>query len=193
MKNSQQMKASAVVLLLALNWVPFTRAETDPAEPSKKKELATEADAKSAEEATPAPKENAPMVLAPEWKIGVGNKFFKNDPAYNKKLEELIGLIQRMADRSDANISTAIDSGDEAKFKLLLSQGFNINATSGKDGTTLLMDAVEHDQLRIVQFLIGSGANVNIKTKDGRTALSLAKKKADKEMIESLTKAGAKE
>ena len=44
-----------------------------------------------------------------------------------------------------------------------------------------------------IQELIKGGADVNVKNKDGESALSMAKKRGRKEIVELLKKAGAKE
>jgi ankyrin repeat protein len=44
-----------------------------------------------------------------------------------------------------------------------------------------------------IKLLLEAGANVNIKTTDDRTALSIAKERGHKELIELLEAAGAKQ
>ena len=45
----------------------------------------------------------------------------------------------------------------------------------------------------IVELLISKGADVNVKTKDGKTPLLVALKKDQKEIVELLISKGAKE
>jgi ankyrin repeat protein len=50
----------------------------------------------------------------------------------------------------------------------------------------------EHDNVAIIQALLDKGANVNLKAKDGSTALSWALKKGNTATVALLKKAGAK-
>jgi ankyrin repeat protein len=77
----------------------------------------------------------------------------------------------------------------------LLELGADVNeaATSGAAaGYTCLMMAARNQRPDIANFLIEHGANVNAKAADGSTALSLAEKKGDQEMVALLKKHGAK-
>ncbi len=77
---------------------------------------------------------------------------------------------------------------------LLLSKGANVNeaSTSGPaEGFTCLMMAARNNSPDLVKFLVTNGADVNIKAKDGSTALSLAGKQKDVEMAQLLKDLGA--
>ena len=78
--------------------------------------------------------------------------------------------------------------------KVLLKQTKNINTPDGLKGMTPLMWAIynEHDNPQIIQALLDKGALVNIKAKDGSTALSWALKKGNTATVALLKKAGAK-
>jgi len=79
--------------------------------------------------------------------------------------------------------------------KKLLEKGADINeaATSGDtEGYTVLMMAARNDNADLVKFLVKEGADLNLKAKDGSTALSLAKKGKKDEMVKLLQKLGAK-
>ena len=79
--------------------------------------------------------------------------------------------------------------------EILLSKGVDIDETrtsGGSQGFTNLMMAVDSNNEEVVRFLIKNGANVNAKTKDGDTALSLAVKKGYTNIIEILKANGAK-
>jgi ankyrin repeat protein len=71
----------------------------------------------------------------------------------------------------------------------------NINAPDIRSGMTPLMWATynEHDSPQIIQAFLDKGADVNIKAKDGSTALSWALKKGNTQTVALLRKAGAKE
>lgn len=75
-----------------------------------------------------------------------------------------------------------------------LSTIYNINEQRLCDGFTPLMCAVSHNRLSAVSALIENGADPNISTKTGTTAISIALKSADfrPEIIQHLLKHGAK-
>ena len=60
------------------------------------------------------------------------------------------------------------------------------------DGNTALMLAANRGFLDIVKRLLASGADVNIRAKDGWTALAAAEMIGDTEIAELIKKAGAK-
>lgn len=73
--------------------------------------------------------------------------------------------------------------------EILLSKGANVDEarTSGaSQGFTNLIMAVDSNNEEVVRFLIKNGANVNAKTRDDDTALSLAVKKGYTNIIEIL-------
>jgi len=83
--------------------------------------------------------------------------------------------------------------------KLLLSKGANpntqqsnIKSVYASENKTPIMFAAEGGNTDIVQMLIAKGANVNKKSRDGRTALSIAEEKGFSDVAEILKKAGAK-
>ncbi|HVF57916.1 MAG TPA: ankyrin repeat domain-containing protein [Pyrinomonadaceae bacterium] len=67
----------------------------------------------------------------------------------------------------------AIDEGDTARVKSLLTAGADVNATSN-GGKTALMRATSRGYLDIVQVLLGAGADINAKKENGTTALIMA-------------------
>ncbi len=77
--------------------------------------------------------------------------------------------------------------------KVLLKKTKNINTIDSLAGMTPLMWATynEHDNPQIIQALLDNGADVNIKAKDGSTALSWALKKGNTATVALLKKAGA--
>ena len=79
--------------------------------------------------------------------------------------------------------------------EILLSKGANIDEapTSGDaEGYTNLIMAARNNNEKLVRFLIKNGANVNAKTKNGATALSLAVKERHQNIINILKSNGAK-
>jgi ankyrin repeat protein len=80
--------------------------------------------------------------------------------------------------------------------EILLEAGADVDesATSGKtQGYTCLMMAVENGRDDLVRFLIDNGADPNLRAKDGRTALSLARDGGYTETAAFLTEMGAVE
>jgi hypothetical protein len=88
------------------------------------------------------------------------------------------------------------------QVKAWLEAGANVNATvwnmdypmdEYKAGYTVLMVAAMHDQKKIVSLLLKHGADVNIKSHRGDTALSIARSEASWGMRFILWRAGAKQ
>jgi ankyrin repeat protein len=78
----------------------------------------------------------------------------------------------------------------------LLDKGADVNeaSTTGRvTGYTCLMMAARNKQSELVKLLVKNGADVNLKAKDGKSALSLAKEENDAEMVKLLKSLGAKE
>ena len=78
--------------------------------------------------------------------------------------------------------------------ELLLEKGSDVNeaiSTGRAEGYTPLMMAANNNALDLAEFLIGRGANVNARAKDGATALSLAIEENHQEMVKLLLARGA--
>ncbi len=79
--------------------------------------------------------------------------------------------------------------------KMLLEKGANVNDSISKgsaEGYTALMMAARNKKPELVKFLVKEGADLNLKAKDGNSALSLAEKEEDKEMVKLLNELGAR-
>lgn len=84
--------------------------------------------------------------------------------------------------RSDPGVRLfdAAESGDLAAVRALVSQGAPINQQSPvKFGWTPLIGAVFHNNTNVVQFLVESGADVNVSDWNGETALMYALSRGD--------------
>lgn len=81
--------------------------------------------------------------------------------------------------------------GDIDKVKSLLSRGADLNARDWEG--TALHTAAQHGQKPVVQLLIAAGADVNIRNKQGRTALDLAEQRGHTEVVRLLRMPGAKD
>lgn len=73
--------------------------------------------------------------------------------------------------------------GDEAKVRLLLGKGVNVNAANRMNGWTPLHWAAKRGHKKIVEVLLQEGASKTLKTSKGLTAGSLAKNTEIKELI----------
>jgi ankyrin repeat protein len=82
---------------------------------------------------------------------------------------------------------------DPGSTKIILKKAKKINEQDG-GGFTPLMWAVynEYDHVDIIQALLDKGADINVRAKDGSTALSHALKKGNTGTVALLKKAGAK-
>ncbi|MBN2874135.1 MAG: ankyrin repeat domain-containing protein [Spirochaetales bacterium] len=75
--------------------------------------------------------------------------------------------------------------------ELLLSLGADIDAQSDDRGYTPLMDAAQQGDMAMLDYLLGKGAQTNVRSKDGQTALILAVGRNDEEMVSRLLEYGA--
>lgn len=77
-------------------------------------------------------------------------------------------------------------------LKALLQHGANANVQLHSDGKTALMLAAERGLADAVRLLLDAGAEVNHRTRDGRTALAAAEAIGNTETAALLRKAGAR-
>ena len=90
----------------------------------------------------------------------------------------------------EAQLASAVRSGDVARVKALIAQHADVNA-SAADSSTPLHWAVETDNLEIANLLLAAGADAKGSTRYKVTPLALAAENGDATMIERLLKAGA--
>lgn len=81
----------------------------------------------------------------------------------------------------------SIQNSDLEIVKLLLNFVPELINFQGKDGRLALHVAAEDGQTEIVKFLLGRGANANVKTRDGLTALYIAMGNNHSEVIKLLS------
>jgi hypothetical protein len=82
-------------------------------------------------------------------------------------------------------------TGDQEILRLLIQSGAQLNLQADDRGTSALIESVMSKQYDMVNELIKAGADLNIKSKDGQTALVVAAGSSDEKMVEILLKAGA--
>jgi len=87
----------------------------------------------------------------------------------------LLGLVFAWLTPASASddLLRATDVADVARVKQLIAQGANVNAHD-EHGRTALMSAVRKGQREIVRMLLDAGADPNLQTSYGATALSMA-------------------
>ncbi|MDR0286271.1 MAG: ankyrin repeat domain-containing protein [Clostridiales bacterium] len=78
-----------------------------------------------------------------------------------------------------------------AIFELLIQSGAQLNLQADDRGISALIESVMSKQYGMVSDLINAGADLNLKSKDGQTALVVAAGASDEKMVELLLKAGA--
>jgi hypothetical protein len=88
-------------------------------------------------------------------------------------------------------ISLAVRNGHRELTHLLLSSEADIDAVSGDNGNTPLMDATSNGFEHIVDDLLSLGSDTDIQSKNGQTALILAVGQNQAAIVEKLVGAGA--
>jgi len=88
-------------------------------------------------------------------------------------------------------LNIAARTGNGAVIDLLIHSGAQVNALAADRGSSPLIDAVIAKHKDIMADLIRAGAELNIRSKDGQSALIIAVGIGDEEMVTMLLKAGA--
>jgi ankyrin repeat protein len=118
---------------------------------------------------------------------------------FNVNKPVIIQLLEQGADPDKicffglTALTGAVIFADPESVKAILKKSKKVNAQDA-GGNTVLMYAGynEYDNVDVIQALLDQGADVNIKAKDGATALSWASKKGNTATVALLKKAGAK-
>jgi uncharacterized protein len=88
-------------------------------------------------------------------------------------------------------LSIAARNGHLNTLDLLLRFGAQVNLIAEDRGSTALFDSALEKNKDMIKVLIDAGADVNIQSKDGQTALVVVVGSGDEEIVEMLFKAGA--
>jgi hypothetical protein len=81
--------------------------------------------------------------------------------------------------------------GNPEILRLLIQSGAQLNLRADDRDTSALIETAMSKQYNMAQDLIDAGAGLNIKSRDGQTALVVAAGSSDEKMVEILLKAGA--
>jgi len=73
----------------------------------------------------------------------------------------------------------AVEAGEPATAKLLLSEGADPDTVIKETGMPLINAAVLYENKDLIEVLLGAGADVKAKDKDGRTAIDIAQNSSD--------------
>ena len=86
----------------------------------------------------------------------------------------------------------AARGNDRKAVKILLTHGAKINSTDDMRGGTALHWAAVLGYTALAKELVKAGIDMNAKARNGMTALDMAKKKNNAELVRYLSKKGAK-
>jgi ankyrin repeat protein len=96
--------------------------------------------------------------------------------------------------RNDEGVTLLHIITDPDAIVLLVGKGADLEARDKRGWTPLIMQATnQQNGTDVVAALLVNGANPNAKGNNGESALSFARKRGDAELMEILTKAGAKD
>ncbi len=88
-------------------------------------------------------------------------------------------------------LAEAVRNGHEEIMRLLIDYGADVNEKSDDSGNTPLMDAAAKGNDTMLTELISAGAELNVQSKNGQTALILSVGRGSFPMTEKLLEAGA--
>jgi len=80
----------------------------------------------------------------------------------------------------------AVLSNNAELVEALLEHGAKIDRKTCIDGITPLMEAARYGYMEVMAVLLKNNADISIKSKNGKTALDLARNSNVKELIKSL-------
>lgn len=119
----------------------------------------------------------------------IGSKLYK---AYAMKLVQILGIILLPLSLFATPLHDAVEDGNLKKVQALIAKGENVNAKNKTYDQTPLQIAAYNEHSSIVKLLIRSGAHIDEKMKNGRTALHIAAFYGDIKTLSYLLRANAK-
>jgi len=93
----------------------------------------------------------------------------------------------------EADIILAVKRGDSVSVQVLLEAERASANVRDEDGYTLIMLAIMVCSFDTVRTLVAKGANVNAKNIKGHTVLMIARRYGQRDVVDFLKKAGAKD
>jgi len=146
---------------------------------------------------------NYEVIFSTGYCIGHGKPFVIYTNSYGHKVplcngsailvsgnKELGNFILEEKERYNTT-NIAIRSGHINIAAMLIDKGADINTISGDRGNTSLMDAAAEADIEILTKLLDAGAELNLKSKSGQTALVLAVGRHAEDAAIALISAGA--
>jgi hypothetical protein len=113
-----------------------------------------------------------------------------NSPAVSLFIEA--GFSPNVRDRFGVPLmNLAARMGDRKMVNILLNAGVQVDQQAGDRNSTALLDAVAGSYHGILKDLLDAGADVNLKSRDGQSALVIAAGLNDEVAAEMLLRAGA--
>jgi len=112
----------------------------------------------------------------------------------NLALEQFLnaGFSSNSCDKAGVSLlNIAIRKGHVNIASILLDKGANINSISGDRGNTPIMDAAAESHIEILMKLIKAGADLDLKSKSGQTALVLSVGRQAEDSAIALIESGA--
>jgi len=117
----------------------------------------------------------------------------KNNVEKVKSLIQLGADVNGISDNDWNSVHSAIHHNNLDMLKLLIQLGADVSDIGDKHNWTNLMSAAYNGNLEMVKLLIKLGAddNINFKTHNGDTALSLGTREGHEDIVELLIQNGA--
>ena len=116
---------------------------------------------------------------------------FKWEDKVDGYLEAHEYLHQNIRDGDAASVRSWFRDPANREWGIRINE--RLNSDVHHEDSTWLMTATEVGRVEIVKALLDAGADVNMRVKNGHTALSIAKQKGFSDIAQMLVAAGAKE
>jgi ankyrin repeat protein len=101
-------------------------------------------------------------------------------------------LIEKGADVNyNYPLDKAVYHGNLIIAQLLIDSGTKVDDLGPNMSGTALMTAVSHNKIEAVKLLLKNGADVNLRNKDGKTAIDIAREKGFNEILQVLKAANS--
>jgi len=112
-------------------------------------------------------------------------------PAKPRPRIPIDGSDYLMEEAEATPLMRALRQGDTSGAKRLIAGGADVNVADPYGLTALMIAAADHDEAEIVEELLGAGASVNARSRDGETALFAAAFGGNATTVKELVQHGA--